>query len=99
MCAKSCHFQHQRWRAESTIALIAFPQPENCPVKSLMSIEQRQQTASKLNAAILTKYCQESEPRLAGTLKMLLWGQDKLGESVKFPKIELRPGQGHEEGT
>jgi hypothetical protein len=78
-CAGAC--------AESTIALMAFPDPTQSPLKGLMAASQRQLTASELNSAILCKYCQEEEPRLAALLKMLSWGQEKLSASVKFPKL------------
>jgi glucose-induced degradation protein 8 len=67
---------------------LAFPDPAESPVKELMAPGQRQQTASELNSAILSKYCQEEEPKLASLLKLLAWGQEKLSASVKFPTID-----------
>ena len=77
-------------RAESTIALIAFPNPDESPVKSLMSPVQRQLTARAVNSAILRRSCQDVEPRLTATLRMLMWGQEKLAETVKFPHLDWK---------
>ena len=64
------------------------PDPADDPQKGLMSFHQRKKTASELNRAILSKYCQDEEPRLAPLLKLLHWGQDKLSTYTKFPRIE-----------
>lgn len=53
-----------------------------------MDVDQRQKTASELNAAILSSQCQEEEPRLPHLLKMMLWAQNRLQEKVHFPKID-----------
>lgn len=74
--------------------MIAFPQPDESPVKSLMSIEQRQHTARAVNSAILQRSCQDVEPRLTATLRMLMWGQEKLAETVKFPQVDWKSESG-----
>lgn len=44
---------------EKTMALLAFEDMEQSPVKELLDNVQRQSTASELNAAILESQCQE----------------------------------------
>lgn len=79
---------------ESTIALVAFANPAESPVKELMDVGQRQKTASELNSAILAKHDQEREPRLAAIMKMLTWGQQQLSEKATFPQmIDLSTGE------
>jgi glucose-induced degradation protein 8 len=73
--------------AESTVALVAFSDPSQCPVGNLLAMAQRQRTANELNAAILEKFDQEQEPRLTSMLKILTWGQEKLAAKVDFPRV------------
>lgn len=50
--------------------------------------------ASEVNAAILFMENQETAPKLAGLLKLLLWEQKELEKKVKFPHmIDLGTGQ------
>eukprot|EP01027_Heterolobosea_sp_BB2_P020602 GEZU01029400.1.p1 GENE.GEZU01029400.1~~GEZU01029400.1.p1 ORF type:complete len:226 (-),score=54.14 GEZU01029400.1:67-744(-) len=72
---------------EKTMALLAFEDMSNCPVRDLLDTSQRQKTASELNAAILTNQCQEKNPKLPSLLKMLVWAQNRLDEKAKYPKI------------
>ncbi|GMH37587.1 hypothetical protein BSKO_05460 [Bryopsis sp. KO-2023] len=73
---------------ERTVALLAFEDVKNSPVADLMEVDQRQKTASELNAAILSSQCQEEEPRLPHLLKMMIWAQNRLHEKACFPRIE-----------
>lgn len=77
---------------ERTMALLAFEDASKCPVSDLLQPAQRQKTASELNAAILTSQCQEKDPKLPALLKMLLWSQEQLKESVDFPVMDLEKG-------
>ncbi|KMZ62858.1 putative Protein C20orf11 [Zostera marina] len=72
---------------EQTVALMAFEDAANCPVKQLMDMSQRQKTASEVNAAILTSQSHEKDPMLPSLLKKLIWVQNKLGEQASYPKI------------
>ena len=77
---------------EKTMALLAFENTENCPVADLLQPAQRQKTASELNSAILTAQCQEKDPKLPALLKLLMWSQKQLKESVNFPTMDLQTG-------
>lgn len=44
---------------ERTVALLAFEDVNNCPVRELLDISQRMKTASEVNAAILTSQSHE----------------------------------------
>lgn len=80
--------------AEKTIALVAFQDPADCPVGDLMDVSQRQKTANLLNQSILSKLDQDQEPLLPALMKMLLWGQDKLDQHTKYPKmIDVATGE------
>lgn len=72
---------------EQTVALLAFEDAANCPVKQLMDMSQRQKTASEVNAAILTSQSHEKDPMLPSLLKKLIWVQNKLEEQASYPKI------------
>ncbi|KAJ3109065.1 Glucose-induced degradation complex subunit [Phlyctochytrium planicorne] len=72
---------------ERTMALLAFEDFDRSPVADLLDYNQRQKTASELNAAILTSQNQEKDPKLPTLLKMLLWAQNNLEEKLSFPKI------------
>lgn len=72
---------------ERTITLLAFEDTANCPLQFLLEPAQRQKTASELNAAILSSKCQEKEARLPVLLKMMLWSQKQLDETLSYPKV------------
>jgi hypothetical protein len=72
---------------EKTMALLAFDNVSNCPISYLVGMEQRQKTASELNAAILAFQCQEKDPKLPQILKMLIWAQKELEKKSNYPKI------------
>ncbi|KAA8519837.1 hypothetical protein F0562_014073 [Nyssa sinensis] len=72
---------------ERTIALLAFEDVTNCPVKELLDISQRLKTASEVNAAILTSQSHEKDPKLPNLLKMLVWAQNQLDEKAAYPRI------------
>jgi len=73
---------------EQTMALLAFDDQSNSPVRELMDNRQRQKTASELNAAILVGQCQDREPKLPNLLKMLKWAQMQLDEKLNYPRIK-----------
>ncbi|XP_023001740.1 protein GID8 homolog isoform X2 [Cucurbita maxima] len=72
---------------ERTVALLAFEDVSNCPVRDLLDISQRLKTANEVNAAILTSQSHEKDPKLPNLLKMLLWAQDQLDEKAAYPRI------------
>lgn len=74
---------------ERTMALLAFENKSSCPVAELLHTNQRQKTASELNAAILTSQCQEKDPKLPALLRMLSWSQRQLAERADFPEMDL----------
>lgn len=74
---------------ERTMALLAFADASASPVAHLLAPEQRQKTASELNAAILTSQCQDKDPKLPAMLKLLMWAQEKLKEYAEFPSMDV----------
>ncbi|XP_004232831.1 protein GID8 homolog isoform X2 [Solanum lycopersicum] len=72
---------------EKTVALLAFEEVSECPVRELVDVSQRLKTASEVNAAILTSQSHEKDPKLSSLLKMLIWVQDQLDEKVYYPRI------------
>ena len=65
--------------------MLAFEKQADCPVADLLRLAHRQQTASQLNTAILSRQSQESESRLMSLLKLLMWSQAQLEERANFP--------------
>ncbi|SCV72613.1 BQ2448_4150 [Microbotryum intermedium] len=64
-------------------ATVAMP----ASISSLLDQSQRLQTASELNAAILTSQSHSKDPKLPGLMKMLVWGESLLHErNVDYPK-------------
>lgn len=80
---------------ECTLALLAFNDPENSPYGDLLHTSQRQKVASEVNASILFMENQETTPKLASLLKLLLWEQQELDKKkVKFPHMtDIGKGQ------
>jgi len=72
---------------EDAMALLAFPDPSQSPLRHLLDVAQRQRTASELNAALLVAQGQEREPQLPLLLRLLTWSQTKLEETTRFPHI------------
>jgi len=73
---------------EKTMALLAYQDPESSPFGHLLESSQRHMVASEVNAAILEAQHQETMPKLAGVLKLLLWTQNELDRKhVKYPKM------------
>eukprot|EP00667_Euglena_gracilis_P018801 EG_transcript_20031 len=72
---------------EDVMALLAFPDPAQSPLRHLLDVAHRQKTASELNAAILAAQCQEKEPKLLMLLRLLTWAQAKLDETTQYPRI------------
>ena len=75
---------------ERTMLLLAYEDTSRAPTASLLSQATRQQTASQLNAAILSAQNQEHEPMLPTMLKMLQWAQHELQQrhQQQFPQID-----------
>lgn len=73
---------------EKTMALLAYDTPETSPFGHLMKPTQRHMVASEVNAAILETQHQETVPKLAGVVKLLMWTQNELDKKhVKYPKM------------
>ena len=73
---------------EKTMALLAYEEPSASPFGNLLTPSQRHMIASEVNAAILETQHQETMPKLAGVLKLLLWTQNELDKKhVKYPKM------------
>eukprot|EP00216_Chloropicon_sp_CCMP2111_P005173 CAMPEP_0198247978 /NCGR_PEP_ID=MMETSP1446-20131203/46749_1 /TAXON_ID=1461542 ORGANISM="Unidentified sp, Strain CCMP2111" /NCGR_SAMPLE_ID=MMETSP1446 /ASSEMBLY_ACC=CAM_ASM_001112 /LENGTH=401 /DNA_ID=CAMNT_0043932307 /DNA_START=346 /DNA_END=1548 /DNA_ORIENTATION=- len=74
---------------ERTISLLAFPCPASSPVGDLLGDQHRHGAASELNQAILTKQCQEKDPKLPVLLRLLSWSQKHMDDiDETFPRIE-----------
>ena len=80
---------------ERTLALLAFEDPASCPFSDLLAPAHRQQVASQLNAAILmAEHADNTQSKLAVSLKMLLWAQEELDKKrVRYPHMQLSTGQ------
>lgn len=72
---------------ERTMALLAFPDlavddkssdPSFDPITQLMKRTQRIKVAKELNAAILESQGQGMEPKAAGLVRLMLWGEERL---------------------
>ncbi|XP_065661750.1 glucose-induced degradation protein 8 homolog [Hydra vulgaris] len=73
---------------EKTMTLLAYEDTGKCPYGELLSFSQRQKVASELNAVILDTNHQETLPKIAGILKLLLWSQNELDKKkVKYPQM------------
>jgi len=75
---------------ERTLALLAFEDPHLSPFSDLLSHSHRQKIASELNAAILkAEHTQQnSQPKLATVLKLLLWSQFELDKKgVRYNRL------------
>lgn len=72
---------------EKTMALLVYDDTSANPASDLFDVSHRQKVATELNAAILTSFCQDKDPKLPSMLKMLSWAQDRLSEKVLYPKI------------
>ena len=75
---------------EKTMLLLAYESAHDAPTADLLGDEQRQRTASDLNAAILRAQEQEQAPKLPMMVRMLQWAQDELQQKqlVTFPRID-----------
>ena len=75
---------------ERTMLLLAYPDAASCPEAELLSQAQRQRTASRLNAAVLSAQAQEQEAALPTLFRRLAWEQDELQhcQRVSFPRID-----------
>lgn len=72
---------------ERTMLLLAYEDVSACPDAELLSQAQRQETASLLNAAVLTAQEQEKEAALPMLLRRLHWAQDEQTQA-SFPRID-----------
>jgi len=73
---------------EKAMALLAYDEPETSPFSDLLNLSQRQLVASELNAAVLEFQHQDTTPKLAGVIKLLLWSQNELDKKhAKYPKM------------
>jgi len=75
---------------ERTLALLAFEDPHLSPFSDLLSHSHRQKIASELNAAILkAEHTQQnSQPKMATVLKLLLWSQFELDKKgVRYNRL------------
>lgn len=73
---------------EKSMALLAFEDPETSPFGDLLKLSQRHRVASELNAAILESQHQETLPKLAGIMKLVLWSQNELDKKhARYPKM------------
>lgn len=73
---------------EKAMALLVYEEPELSPFSDLLNLSQRQMVASELNAAILQNKHEETTPKLAGAIKLLLWSQNELDKKqAKYPKM------------
>ncbi|VVA93895.1 unnamed protein product [Arabis nemorensis] len=85
------HLQQQRLieliRQGRTEEALEFAQEELAP-------RGEENTASEVNAAILTSQSHEKDPKLPSLLKMLIWAQKQLDEKAVYPHInDLSTGQ------
>ena len=73
---------------EKAMALLVYEEPKLSPFSDLLNLSQRQMVASELNAAILQNKHEETTPKLAGAIKLLLWSQNELDKKqAKYPKM------------
>lgn len=74
---------------ERTMLLLAYEDASACPEAELLSQAQRQRTASRLNAAILSAQAQQTEAALPMILRRLAWAQDELQlrQMVAAPRV------------
>lgn len=72
---------------EGTMAVLAFPDPTTSPVRHLLSLDQRAQTARYINEALLAVTGQPTEARLPTLLKLLARSQKRLRTTVTYPEV------------
>ncbi|RKP27558.1 CTLH/CRA C-terminal to lish motif domain-containing protein [Syncephalis pseudoplumigaleata] len=72
---------------ERTMALFAFEDASQSPLAHLMQDAQRQQTASQLNAAMLTAQSLPQNSKLPTLLHTLFWAQRELDARADYPKL------------
>ena len=81
-----CYFSTDFFKKIQT--LLVFPEPQSSPLASLLDPSRRQKIARDVNAAILSSFHQQNEPRLPMLFKMLVWAQNKLDENVVYPRCD-----------
>ena len=69
------------------MTLLAFENPKESPLKSLVDVSTRQKLASEVNEAILTNQWVSSEIKLPFLLKMLIWSEKQLSKTLTFPQL------------
>lgn len=72
---------------ERSMALLAFPDPARSPIGDLMSASQRDETARRVNSAVLTAFGHPTESRLPKALKQLVRAQKRLRTQCAFPEM------------
>ena len=81
---------------ERTMLLLAYPVLDDCPERDLLSQAQRQRTASRLNAAVLSSLEQEKEATLPLLFRRLLSEHDSLRRRHHMlPTIDFDPWGSH----
>ena len=78
---------------ERTMLLLAYPDLSQCPERELLSQAQRQRTASRLNAAVLSSLEQEKEATLPMLFRHLLSEHEALRQRhrLTLPDIDFSP--------
>lgn len=78
---------------ERTMLLLAYPDLTQCPERELLSQAQRQRTASRLNAAVLSSLEQEKEATLPMLFRRLLSEHVSMGQrhGLTLPGIDFNP--------
>lgn len=86
---------------EKTMALLAFPNlakddvssdPAFSSITQLMKRDQRSKVAKELNAAILESQGQGMETKLAGLVRLMRWGEERLSKAGVGPGDERGRG-------
>lgn len=82
----NCEFLEE---LEQTMALLAYSEPSKSPFGNLMDpAAQRRSVAAEMNVAILESDHEDTTPRLANVVKLLLWTQNELDKKrIKYPKM------------
>lgn len=75
---------------ERTLLLLAYPNPFDSAEADLLSQHQRQNTASRLNAAVLSAQSQDTEAALLMMLRRLSWEHGELQHrhGISYPRVD-----------
>ena len=69
------------------MALLAFDLKANENVVEALNPLHRERVAHLVNETLLESSGQEKESKLVSVLKLLIWGQERLGERMNFPQM------------